>query len=98
SDYKRLLVDTGLGLAFDIDRADFSHISNDPIWLDQVIQSVNIDINEKGIGESAKASLYAGPRGEATRNVKTLRFNKPFIFLLQENMTGLILFMGKKCS
>ena len=93
---KELLKAVGLGWAFDIDKADFFGISPDPVWLDQVFQASSLKIDERGISVDDGNALYSGPRGKMTQGVKTLKFNKPFVFLIREKMTGLILYMGKK--
>jgi serpin B len=93
--YKQLLNDPltklGLGIAF-TDGADFSHITpGGGIYISRVIHQTFIDVNEEGT-EAAAATIVemiesAGPG--------TFKADRPFLYMIKENSTGALLFMGK---
>ena len=93
--YKQLLndplINLGLGIAF-TDGADFSNITpGGGIHISRVIHQTFIDVNEEGT-EAAAATIVemiesAGPG--------TFRADRPFLYMIRENSTGALLFMGK---
>jgi len=90
-DIKNKLTELGMGEAFSFG-ADFSKISQyDGLWIDDVKHKAVIDVNEKGT-EAAAVTII----GMATPSVPSLfTANKPFMFVIADNETGTILFMGK---
>jgi len=84
----------GMGLAFS-DFADFSGISDIPLCISFVKQKATVSIDEKG-GEAAAVTVVgmklmsAGPPPKVT-----FRADRPFLFAIRENSTGVVLFMGK---
>jgi serine protease inhibitor len=98
-EFKDLLNDPlktlGLGSAFS-DTADFSRIvSAGDIQISRVIHQAFIDVQEEGT-EAAAATIvemreYSSPGGNNT----TFHADHPFLYLIRENSTGAIVFMGK---
>ncbi|MEZ4772076.1 MAG: serpin family protein [Bacteroidia bacterium] len=88
-----LLREMGLSQVFDPEKADFSKMSEEPLWLDQVIQGVHFEVNETGIGDNrfAKTKLRQTP---SEPNLPELIFNRPFYIAVIENHTGLLLLQG----
>ncbi len=71
-------------------QADFSEI-NPSVYLSQVVQKTYIDVNEKG----TEAAAVTGGFMEMTSTMpQFLIADRPFLFLIRETTTGLILFMG----
>lgn len=86
------LVNLGLGIAFSAD-ADFSGIN--PIrdlFISRVIHQTFIDVQEEGT-EAAAATIVEFR--ESSVGPVNLRIDRPFMYLIRENSTGAILFMGK---
>jgi serpin B len=91
----RPLIDLGLGIAF-TDTADFSRITTqEMIYISRVIHQTFIDVQEEGT-EAAAATIVE------MRNTSTepggpilFRADEPFLYMIKENSTGAILFMGK---
>jgi serpin B len=89
------LIDLGLGIAFS-DTADFSRITTlEPIFISRVIHQTFIDVQEEGT-EAAAATIVE------MRNLSTnpgspvlFRVDRPFLYVIRENSTGALLFMGK---
>ena len=85
------LIELGLGIAF-TDGADFTRITpGGGIFISRVIHQTFIDVNEEGT-EAAAATIVemiesAGPG--------TFKADRPFLYMIKENSTGALLFMGK---
>ncbi|WP_010252629.1 serpin family protein [Acetivibrio cellulolyticus] len=86
---KQKLADLGMGEAFSRN-ADFSGIGEN-VWIDSVTHKAVIDINEKGA--EAAAVTIIGLFGSGMPN--SFIADKPFMFIIADNVTGTILFMGK---
>lgn len=71
--------------------ADFLGISNEKLWIDSVSHKAIIDVNEKGT--EAAAVTVIGISGTSMPN--SFIADQPFMFLIADNKTGTILFMGK---
>jgi len=84
----------GMNIAF-TDTADFSGISDIPLCISFVKQKATVSIDEKG-GEAAAVTVVgmklmsAGPPPKVT-----FRADRPFLFAIRENSTGVVMFMGK---
>jgi serpin B len=83
----------GMQLAF-TDEADFSPISDIKLLISRIIHSTYVEVDEVGT-EAAAVTIV---EFETTSMPVTPFFvaNKPFIFLIREKSTGVILFAGKK--
>ena len=88
----------GLGMpdAFDGSKADFSRMRKDNstgLFISRVIHSTFVEVTEEGT-EAAGITIIEMPTS-GMQERKAFIANKPFIFLIREKTTGLILFMGK---
>ncbi len=95
---KKELAPMGMALAFS-DHADFSGMSTqEQLQISQVIHKAFIDLNEKGTEAAAATAVTikatAMPIPQKLPRV-TFRADHPFVFLIRENRTGSILFMGR---
>jgi serpin B len=90
---EKTLAAMGMPLAFTPGRADFSGICGDPgeIWIDKVIHQTFIEVDERGT-EAAAATAVTMKRGGGP---PVIRADRPFLFLIRENRTGAILFLGR---
>jgi serine protease inhibitor len=87
-DMEKPLTDLGMGLAFRPE-ADFSGMLGG-VWIDETLQKAFLSVDESGT-EAASATLV-----EVTADMPTqISLDHPFIFAIQDNQTGLILFMGR---
>ena len=87
------LSDLGMGIAFS-DLADFSGIG-DQLKISEVKHKSFIDVNEEGTEAAAVTSIGISLTSVAM-DQKTfyMEVNHPFFFVIQDNLTGEILFMG----
>lgn len=89
----------GVSDAFDPTKADLGGmILQKPCWVNQVLHEATIEINELGAKASA-ASAAADPFGPAEDKprprVNVFVANRPFLWFIRHQQTGLILFMGR---
>ena len=79
--------------------ADFSGITDqEALFIGNVIHQANIDVDEKGTVAAAATAVEmdtGGCTGPDPAKIRTLRLNRPFIYLLRDTQTGAILFMGR---
>lgn len=85
----------GMVDAFDVAKADFSGMDGRAHWLyvSAVLHKAFVDVNEEGT-EAAAATAAVMAMGLAAPP-PVFRADHPFVFLIQENSTGSILFMGR---
>lgn len=93
------LVSMGMVDAFSAKDANFSGIAlrtNEPLYLSSVIHKAFLEVKEEGT-EASAATLLSVPDGMSIKEprIPVFRADHPFIFLIQENHTGTILFMGR---
>ena len=87
----------GMPLAFSQEGADFSGITGKrDLSISNVIHKAFISVDEKGT-EAAAATAVTMCMMAAPDKVRPVVFNAdhPFVFLIRDNETGSILFMGK---
>jgi serpin B len=90
---KDTLVKMGIKTAFS-NLADFSGISNESrLSILEVVHKAFIKVDEKGTEAAAATAViiqdYAMPIS------KRMNVNKPFVFIIKDNQTGTVLFIGK---
>jgi serine protease inhibitor len=92
-----LLTAMGARTAFDPEQADFTRISDvKPLFINQAIHSAGIEVEESGTVAHAQTVLpLTGFGGEEPKRPKILHVNRPFLFVIQDNQTGSLLFMGR---
>lgn len=91
-EYEILLNDVleamGMDIAF-TGQANFSKMCSGGAFIDKVMQKTSLDINEEGT-EATAATMVKMKRGG--RHV--VQFDRPFFYVIRDNLTGSILFMG----
>ncbi|MEN8203656.1 MAG: serpin family protein [Bacteroidota bacterium] len=88
------LKNLGLGVAFS-GSADFSRITPPGgIYISRVIHQTFIDVQEEGT-EAAAATIVEMRETSAGGGPIPFKADRPFLYVIKENSTGAILFMGK---
>ena len=66
-------------------------------YTSQAVHQANTDVDERGTDAAATAVLgdTAGCNGPTPAKWITLRFDRPFLFVLRDVPTGAVLFMGR---
>lgn len=90
---KENLQKMGMTIPFDKNDADFSGINEtEQLYIDEAVHKAFVNVHELGTEAAAATGiemrLTSGPPA-------TFRADHPFVFLIQDDETGQILFMGK---
>ncbi|MDD2474838.1 MAG: serpin family protein [Dysgonamonadaceae bacterium] len=90
-----VLIDMGMGIAFDSEKANFSRMSDVQSFISFVQQFTYIATDEVGTEAAAVTVVGMETTSMPAQPEKiTFKVDKPFIYLIQEKSTGSILFMG----
>ncbi|MBE8714044.1 serpin family protein [Sphingobacterium hungaricum] len=87
------LTNFGMGVAFN-SYANFSGIFDLPTQITKFQQKTFVEVDEEGTEAAAVTAIGIGVTSNLPP-VLQMKFDKPFVFLIKENKTNLILFMGK---
>lgn len=87
------MIALGMKQAF-ADEADFSPISDVKLLISRIVHSTYVEVDEVGT-EAAAVTIVEFETTSAPMNPYFVA-NKPFLFLIREKSTGVILFAGKK--
>lgn len=90
-----VLIDMGMGVAFEAGKADFSRMSDREAFISFVTQDTYIATDE--VGTEAAAVTVVGVKltsAPATPEKVTFKADRPFVYLIQEKSSGSVLFMG----
>ena len=85
-----------LTLPFDRQKADFSGISEQPLFINLIQQKVKIDVTEKGTEFAAVTvvGFVDNAVGPVTYPKVTVDVNRPFAYTIRETTSGTILLLG----
>jgi len=72
-------------------KADFRHLSAEPVFVSKALQKSKIEVNEDG----TKASAATAAILQARSSPPWVIVDRPFLFLIRHNPTGTILFVGQ---
>jgi serpin B len=99
-DLEKPLAALGMKTAFDPNSADFSGMNGKrDLFISNVVHKATIEVNEKGSEASAATAVVGVKKSVAepkeTRQAPVFLADHPFLFLIQDNLTGTLLFMGR---
>lgn len=94
-----VLISLGMGIAFDPDLADFTGIvsrepGNSP-WISEVLHKAVIEVNEEGSEAAASTVEEIAESAMTVEDIIEFVVNRSFFFIISDDRTGSILFMGK---
>jgi serpin B len=85
----------GMAEAFDPDAADFSGITEvEKLFISDVLHKATITVDEEGTEAAAATAVIFGTKSAMPEEPISLVIDRPFLFLIQHQPTGTILFMG----
>ena len=96
-DLVQVLSDLGMPSAFSPDTADFTGITDpdgDPLYIGGVFHQAFVKVDESGT-EAAAATAVVVDVGSAEEPVDPFVVDHPFVFLVRDELSGAILFMGR---
>jgi serpin B len=87
----------GMRDAFNDHEADFSGMDGArDLYLSAVVHKAFVDVNEEGTEAAAATGAVVAMRAVVRpKPIPTFRADHPFIFLIRENASGSILFLGR---
>ncbi|XP_071775745.2 glia-derived nexin [Centroberyx gerrardi] len=81
----------GITDMFSENKADFRHLSAEPVHVSKALQKAKIEVNEDGTKAAAATTAILLARSSPPWVI----VDRPFLFLIRHNPTGTILFMGQ---
>lgn len=89
----------GIERAFS-DAADFSGISDEPLYVSDVLQKVRVQLDEEGTKAAAATAVIAVNKAMPMDQEPPieLRFDRPFALLIADSATGAVCFAGAVCD
>jgi serine protease inhibitor len=91
-DLRHVLNSLGMGIAFDPAQANFAAMCAPPAWIGRASHRAKITVDEKGTEASAE-TVFEMILGSAPSEFEMV-MDRPFLFIIQDNLTELNLFMG----
>ena len=93
---KKPLRQLGMTDAFATETADFSGMNGaKDLFISDVLHKAFVEVNEEGTEAAAATIVMLEGLGISKHPPPVFRADRPFLFLIQENATGGILFMGR---
>jgi len=93
-DLDKPLKKMGMKLAFG-KKADFSKMTGDQsLFISKIVHKAYIEINEDGTEAAAATAVVMDRKSASNEPPKAFRADHPFIFMIKENTTNTILFVG----
>jgi len=93
AEMKDILSSMGMGIAFTPFVADFSNISDDQLFISEVIHQSFIENNEEGT-EAAAVTVVIIELTSVGPGKNVVKLDRPFIYIIRETETNTIAFMG----
>ncbi len=93
---KKPLTALGMGIAFNLRRADFSKASpiEPNLYIENVLHKAVVEVNEEGTEAAGVTAIIGVPGAVAPRERFTLVADRPFFFAICDSLTGFVLFAG----
>ena len=96
NDLRGSLEELGITRIFDAEKADFSNMSNaGKVSVSSVVQDAFVKIGPKNVKAGAATAIQGnGASAPGTEDMKELVFDKPFVFVIYDNESGIPVFTG----
>ncbi len=86
----------GMKDAFEAGRADFSGMDGSrELFVSDVLHKAFVEVNEEGTEAAAATAVVISRQAVSISRPPVFRADHPFLFLIRENTTGSILFIGR---
>ncbi len=87
--YTKIPPDLGIPTTFDPNRADFSGITRTEIIIGAARHRASVEVDERGTEAAGTTSI------KASYDINEFNANHPFVFIIRDDYTGNMLFMGR---
>lgn len=91
---KNTLANMGIKRAFG-GKAQFGGISDEPLFISDVVQKTYINVNEKGTEAAAVTMAITGLLSMRPQKIEVITFDRPFIYAIIKDNSKEVLFAGK---
>lgn len=91
---KNTLANLGIKRAFG-GNAQFGGISDEPLFISDVVQKTYINVNEKGTEAAAVTMAITGLLSMRPQKIEVITFDRPFIYAIIKDNGNEVLFAGK---
>ncbi len=93
----QMLKNFGIKEMFDPKNADFTNMTEEEnnFYVSRVIQDTVFDVDEKGTEAASTTAVVMENCVESVEDYITMTFDKPFTYIIRDNTSGEILFMGR---
>ena len=95
SSIKKALMDMGIKKAFVGGEADFSDMTNEGVYVSDVLQKAKIKVDEQGTEAAAVTDVVMEKVSSAIPKVVHFHADRPFLYAITEVSTGAIFFIGQ---
>ena len=94
---KDIIAKLGAPSMFDASRSDFSSFASGNVYVSEMLQKAKIEVSEEGTKAAAVTMGMVKLTSIRTDEPRRVDFHcdHPFIYMIQDNYTGAILFMGQ---
>lgn len=90
-----LMKKMGINLAFDSDFAEIPNMCEMPVYIDMMRQKAKIKVNEEGSEVAVVTTAGVNMKDAFIHPKATFHANRPFVYMISESSSGVILFVGK---
>jgi serpin B len=87
----------GMTDAFDQLKADFSAMTQQPVFISDVFHQAYVSVDENGT-QAAAATGVVGQTFSESQNVASMTIDRPFLFVIRDIPTNSVLFVGRVLS
>ena len=95
ADMNGIIQELGAKSMFDVQNANFSLISDEELFVGQVLHKANIIVDEKGSEAAAVTGISLGVRGYPDADDQYFYVDRPFIYLIYDTKNKMPLFIGR---
>ena len=89
-----ILKNLGIEDAFDRDKADFSNMTNEAVYINNVVHKSFIEVDEVGTKAAAATSVEMSITSVVMEDIHEVKLDRPFIYIIMDNEANIPIFMG----
>merc|ERR1712141_122086 len=97
TELKDALQTMGIDTLFNVNTANLHDISDEPLYVSDVLHKAQVKINEEGSEAAAATAVIVNTRsgGPSFQRQREFRVDQPFVFIIHDNANKLPLFIGR---